>query len=166
VADVGEEETLVDGDVCGILVGGGVGGALIGVPLPTHVGIAALLVVSLPFLPLSLLVVAPVTITRNRTFCYKVTGLTTFVANLLGAGLVILPPPLLEDLAKALDDERHLLVVELGGVDGEPTRRRLFSLLCRFECDRLYLGCGGGASLDDLFGAFDHQLKAHKLKGK
>jgi hypothetical protein len=27
------------------------------------------------------------------------TGLTTLVANFLGAGLVILPPPLLEDLA-------------------------------------------------------------------
>jgi hypothetical protein len=49
------------------------------------------------------------------------TGLTTFVANFLGAGLVVLPPPLLEDLAKALDDERHLLVVELGGIDGEST---------------------------------------------
>jgi hypothetical protein len=32
------------------------------------------------------------------------TGLTTFVANLLGAGFVILPLPLLEDLAKAFDD--------------------------------------------------------------
>jgi hypothetical protein len=42
------------------------------------------------------------------------TGLTTLVANFLGAGFVVLPPPLLEDLAKALDDERHLLVVELG----------------------------------------------------
>jgi hypothetical protein len=49
------------------------------------------------------------------------TGLTTFVANLLGAGFVILPPPLLEDLAEALDDECHLLVVELGGIDGEST---------------------------------------------
>jgi hypothetical protein len=48
-------------------------------------------------------------------------GLTTLVANLLGTGLVIFPLPLLEDLAKALDDERHLLIVELGGVDGEPT---------------------------------------------
>jgi hypothetical protein len=28
---------------------------------------------------------------------------------------------LLEDLAEALDDERHFLVVELGGIDGEPT---------------------------------------------
>jgi hypothetical protein len=50
-----------------------------------------------------------------------VTGLTTLVANLLGAGLVILPPPLLEDLAETLDDERHFLVVELGGVDGLST---------------------------------------------
>ena len=49
------------------------------------------------------------------------TGLTTLVANFLEAGFVILPPPLLEDLAEALDDERHFLVVELGGVDGEPT---------------------------------------------
>jgi hypothetical protein len=36
-------------------------------------------------------------------------------------GLVILPPPLFEDLAEAFNDERHFLVVELGGVDGEPT---------------------------------------------
>jgi hypothetical protein len=49
------------------------------------------------------------------------TGLTTLVANFLGAGLVVLPLPLLEDLAKALDDERHFLVVELGGVDGKST---------------------------------------------
>jgi hypothetical protein len=49
------------------------------------------------------------------------TELTTLVAHLLGAGFVILPPPLLEVLAKALDDECHFLVVELGGVDGEPT---------------------------------------------
>jgi hypothetical protein len=48
-------------------------------------------------------------------------GLTTFVANFLGAGFVILPLPLFEDLAEALDDEGHLLVVELGGIDGEPT---------------------------------------------
>jgi hypothetical protein len=50
-----------------------------------------------------------------------VIGLTTLVPNFLGAGLVVFPPPLLEDLAEALDDERHLLVVELGGVDGEST---------------------------------------------
>jgi hypothetical protein len=63
VAAVGEEESLVDGDVCGVLVGGGVGGALIGAPLPTNMGIAALLLVVL-LLPSSLLVVAPITITR------------------------------------------------------------------------------------------------------
>jgi hypothetical protein len=45
MAEVGEEESLVDDDVGGILVGGGVDGALIGVPFPTHVGIAALLLV-------------------------------------------------------------------------------------------------------------------------
>jgi hypothetical protein len=121
VADVGEEKTLVDGDVGGILVGG-VGGALIGVPFPTHVGIAALLlVVLLLFLLPPLLVIIPVTITRHRAFSDKMTGLTTFVAHPLGAGFVVLPPPLLEDLAKALDDERHLLIVKLGGVDGEFT---------------------------------------------
>jgi hypothetical protein len=31
MADVGEEKSLGDGDVCGVLVGGGVGGALVGV---------------------------------------------------------------------------------------------------------------------------------------
>jgi hypothetical protein len=38
-----------------------------------------------------------------------------------------------------------------------------FLLFRRFECDGLHLGCGGGALLDDLFGSFDHQFKAHKL---
>jgi hypothetical protein len=46
------------------------------------------------------------------------TGLTTLVAHFFGEGLVVLPSPLLEDLAEALDDELHFLVVELGGVDG------------------------------------------------
>jgi hypothetical protein len=46
VADVGKEESLGDGDVGGVLVvGGGVGGALVGVPLAAHVGIAAPLLV-------------------------------------------------------------------------------------------------------------------------
>jgi hypothetical protein len=122
VADVGEEEALVDDDVGSILVGGGVGGALIGVPFSIHMGIAALLlVVSFLLLPLSLLVVAPVTVTRHRTFGNEITGLTTLVAHPFGTGLVVSPLPLLEDLAKALDDERHFLVVELRGVDGEST---------------------------------------------
>jgi hypothetical protein len=113
VADVWEEKSLVDGDV---------GGILVGVPFPTHVSIAALLlVVSLLLLLLHPLVVAPVTITRHWTFSNKMTGLTTLVPHPLGAGFVILLPPLFEDLTKALDDERHLLIVELGGVDGEPT---------------------------------------------
>jgi hypothetical protein len=65
VADVGEEEAFGDGDVGGVLVEGGVSGALVGVPLPANMGIAALLlVVSLLFSPLSFLVIIPVTITR------------------------------------------------------------------------------------------------------
>jgi hypothetical protein len=145
VADVWEEKALGDGDVCGVLVGGGVDGALVRVPLPANMGIAALLlVVPLLFSPLSLLVVIPVTITRQRAFSDKVTGLTTLVANLLGAGLVVFPPPLLEDLAKVLDDERHLLIVELGGIDGDPTWCRVFFLLlCCLEGDGLHLGCVG-----------------------
>jgi hypothetical protein len=63
VADVREEKALVDGDVCGVLVGGGVGGALIGVPLPANMGITALLLVILLLLSSPLLVVAPITIT-------------------------------------------------------------------------------------------------------
>jgi hypothetical protein len=122
VADVGEEKSLVDGDVCGILVGGGVGGAHVGVPFPTHVGITAfLLIVFLLVLLPPLLVFVLVTITRHRAFSDKMTGLTTLVAHPLGVGFVVLPPPLLEDLTEALDDERHLLIVELGGIDGEPT---------------------------------------------
>jgi hypothetical protein len=114
VADIGEEESFGDGDVGGVLVGGGVGGALVGVPFQANMGIAALLlVVPLLFSPLSLLVVIPVTITRQRAFSDKMTGLTLLVTNLLGTGLVIFPLPLLEDLTKALDDECHLLIVEL-----------------------------------------------------
>jgi hypothetical protein len=122
VADIGEEEAFVDGDVGGILVGGGVGGALVGVPFPAYVRIAALLlVVSLLLLLLPLLVFVPVTFTRNWTFSYEMTGLTTSVAHPFGARFVILPPSLFDDLAEALDDECHLLVVELGGVDWKPT---------------------------------------------
>jgi hypothetical protein len=165
VADVGEGEALVDSDVGDVLIRG-VGGALVGVPFPAYVGIAALpLVVSLLLLLLAFLVVVPVTSTRNWTFCYEMTGLTTPVAHLLGAGLVVLPPPLFEDWAEALDDERHFLVVELGGINWKPTWCRLHLLFHRFECDGLHVGCGGGALLqvDDMFGVFDHKLKAHKL---
>jgi hypothetical protein len=65
VANVGEKESLGDGDVGGVLVGGGVSGDLVGVPLPANMSIATLLLV-VPLLLLSspLLVVAPVTITR------------------------------------------------------------------------------------------------------
>jgi hypothetical protein len=60
------------------------------------------------------------------------TGLATLVANFLGAGLVIFPPPLLEDLAEALDDERHFLVVELEGVDGVKEKCALGPFLLYF----------------------------------
>jgi hypothetical protein len=131
VADVGEEEAFVDGDVGGVLVGG-VGGALVGVPFPTYVRIATLLfVVSLLFLLLTLPVFVPVTFTRNWTCSYEMTGLTTTVTHPLGAGFVVFPSPLFEDLAEALDDERHLLVVELGGVDWKPTWCRLLLLFFR-----------------------------------
>jgi hypothetical protein len=64
VADIGEEEAFIDDNVGGVLIGGGVGGALIGVPFPTNMDIAALLlVVPLLLLLLSPLVIAPVTIT-------------------------------------------------------------------------------------------------------
>jgi hypothetical protein len=95
-----------------------------------------------------------------------VTRLTTPVAYLLGVGLIVFLPPLFEDLAEALDDEHHFLVVEHGGIDWKPTWcRLLFLLFYRFERDGLHLGCRGGALLqvDDVFGVFDHKFKAHKL---
>jgi hypothetical protein len=91
VADVGKEKSLVDGYVGGILVGGGVGGAHVGVPFPTHMGIAALLLVVSLLLLLSSLVVAPITITRYRTFSNEMTGLTTLVAHPLRVGFIVLP---------------------------------------------------------------------------
>jgi hypothetical protein len=129
VADVGEEKDLVDGDVGGVLDGGGVGGALIGVPFPPHVRLATLLIVVVPFLfhlLLPFLVVVPVTVTCIWTLCNKLTGLITPIAHPLGTGFVVIPLPLFEDLSKALDDKSHLLVVELGGVDCESTWCRLF----------------------------------------
>jgi hypothetical protein len=128
--------------------------------------IALLLVVLLLHFLLPLLVVVPVTFTRIWAFSYKVTRLTTPVAHPFGAGLVVLPPPLLEDLAKAFDDECHLLVVELGCIDWKPTWCRLLLLFFRFlKCNGLHLRCRGGAwfQVDNVFGDFDHKLKAHKL---
>jgi hypothetical protein len=165
VPDVGEDEALVDGDVGGVLIRRGVGGALVGVSFPPHVCLAALLVVYLLLL-LPLLIFVPVTFTRIWTFSDKVIGLTTPVAHPFGAGLVVLPPPLLEDLAKALDNERHFLIVELGGIDWKPTWCRLLLLFFRcLKCNGLHLECGGGVLLqvDNAFGVFDHKFKAHKL---
>jgi hypothetical protein len=100
------------------------------------------------------------------TFSNKVTGLTTPIANHLGARFVVLLLSLLEDLLEALDDKSHLLIVKLGGVDWKSTWCRLFLLLLSFfECNGLHLGCGGGTLLqvDNMFGVFDHKFKAHKL---
>jgi hypothetical protein len=169
VADVGEDKALIDGDVGGVLVKGGVGGALVGVSFPPHVRLATLLLVVILFLVhllLPFLVVVPVTVTCIWTFCNKVTGLTTPIAHPLGTGFVVLPLPLFEDLPEALDDKSHLLVVKLGGIDWESTWCRLFLLLlCCFQCNGLHFGCGGGALLqvDNMFGVFDHKFKAHKL---
>jgi hypothetical protein len=58
VADIGEEEALVDGDVGGVLI---VGGALVGVPLPANMGIATLLLVVL----LLLLLLPPLVVARH-----------------------------------------------------------------------------------------------------
>jgi hypothetical protein len=119
VADVGEEKALVDGDVGSVLVGGGVDGALVGVPFPPHMHLASLvLVVSfLLCLLLPFLVVVLVTVTCIWTFCNEVTRLTTPVANPLGTRFVVLPLPLLEDLSKSLDDKSYLVIVELGGIN-------------------------------------------------
>ena len=91
VTDVGEEKSLVNGDVGGVFVGGGVGGALVGVPFPPHVRFATLLLVVVSFLfhhlLLPFLVVNPVTVTCIWTFCNEATGLTTSIAYPLGAGL-------------------------------------------------------------------------------
>jgi hypothetical protein len=165
--DVGEEKALVDGDVGNVLVGG-VGGTLFGVPFPPHMCLAALLLVVslLLHLLLPFLVVVPVTVTCIWTFSNKVTGLTTPIANPLGAGFVVLSLPLLEDFPEALDGKSHLLIIKLGGVDWKSTWCRLFLLLfCCFECNGLHLGCGGGTLLqvDNMFGVFDHKFKAHKL---
>jgi hypothetical protein len=168
VADVGEEKPLVDGNVGGVLVVGGVDGALVGVPFSPHVCLTTLpLVVSfLLHLLLPFLVIIPVTVTCIWTYSNKVIGLTTPIEIHLGAEFVVLPLPLLEDLPKALDDKIHLLIIKLGGVDWKSTWCRLFLLFFHcFECNGLHLGCGGGALLqiDNVFGVFDHKFKAHKL---
>jgi hypothetical protein len=166
VADVGEDKPFVDDDVGSILVGGGVSGALVGVPFLPHVRLTSLLLVVSFLLHLLLPFLVVVPITCIWTFCNKVTGLTTPIAHPFGMGFVVLPFPLFEDLSKALDDKSHLLVDELGGVDWESTWCKLFLLLlCCFEGNELHLGFGGGALLqvDNVFRVFDHKFKPHKL---
>jgi hypothetical protein len=79
VANVGEEEAFVDGDVGGVFIGGGVSGAFVGDPFPPHVRLATLPLV-VPFLfhfLIPLLVVVPVTFTCIWTFCNEMTGYHT-----------------------------------------------------------------------------------------
>jgi hypothetical protein len=111
VVDVWEENALVDGDVGGILVRGGVSGALVGVPFPTHVRLATLLLVVsfilhhlLPFF-----VVVPVLVTCIWIFCNKVAELTTPIAHPLGTGFVVLPLP-------------ESSLAGFGGLDDNPTK--------------------------------------------
>jgi hypothetical protein len=169
VADDGEEKAFVDGDVGGVLVRGGVDGALVGVPFSSLVRLATLLLVVVSFLLhlLPFLIVIPVTITCIWTFSNKMIEVTTPIANPLGAGFVVLPLPLFEDLPEALDDKSHILVVKLRGVDWESTCwcRLLLLFFCCLECNGLHLGSRGGALLqvDNMFGVFDHKFKAHKL---
>jgi hypothetical protein len=99
VADVGKEKSLVDDDVGGVLVRGGLGGGLVGVPLSHNMCLTALLLLHL----LLSLVPVPIIVTSIWTFCNIVIGLTTLIANPLGMGFVLLPLPLLEDLSEALD---------------------------------------------------------------
>jgi hypothetical protein len=96
-----------------------------------------------------------------------VTELTTMVANPLGMGFLVLPLPFLEDLPEDFDNEGHLLIIKLGGVNWKPLAccGLLLLLLCCFECDRLWLRCGGVTMRNVLhvYRVFDHKLKAHKL---
>jgi hypothetical protein len=135
VADVGAKKAFVDGDVGGVLIRGGVGGAFIGVPFSPYVRLTTLLLVVIPFLLhlfLPFLVVVPITITCIWTFSNKMAGLTKPVEKPLGAGFVVLPLPLLGDLPEALDDKSHLLIVKLGSIKWEPTCWcRLFLLFFR-----------------------------------
>jgi hypothetical protein len=119
VVDVGEEKSFVEGDVGGILAEGEFSGALVGVPPFQCAPHRPSSYSSTSYSPSysSLLVVIPVPVTCIWIFSNIMTGLTTPVAHPLGIGFVVLPLPLLEDLSEALDDESHLLVVELGGIN-------------------------------------------------
>jgi hypothetical protein len=109
VANVWEEKSLVDDDVNGVLIGGGVGGVLIRVSFPPHMRLTTLLVkYFLLHLLFPFLVNVLVTVTCIWTFCNKVTRLTIPITHPLGTELVVLPLPLFEDLSKALNDKSHL----------------------------------------------------------
>jgi hypothetical protein len=166
VANVWEEEALVDGDVGGILVGGGVSRALIGVPLPSHVRLTTLLLVVVLLLHLFLpfLVIIPVTITFIWTFSNIMTGLTTPVANPLGAGFVLLllflricrKLLMIRVISSLLSLEATIgsLLVGMGS--------SFFSSVV-MNANGLRLGSEGATLLqvDNVFGVFNHKLKSH-----
>jgi hypothetical protein len=79
VANVGEEKSLVDGDVGGVLVVGRVGGTLVGVPFSYNMRITTLLlaITLLLYLLFSVLVFVLITITCIWTLSNIMTGLTT-----------------------------------------------------------------------------------------
>jgi hypothetical protein len=80
---------------------------------------------------------------------------------------VVFSLPLREDLLEAFDDEGHILIIKLRGVDWEAFAYG--SLLLLFfrclECNCLWLGCGSVAMsyVLHMFCVFDHKFKAHKL---
>jgi hypothetical protein len=158
VAEAGEEEAFVDGSVGSVLVRGGVGGALVGVPFPAHVRIAVLLlVVSLLFLLLPFLVFVPVTFTRNWAFSNKVSGLATSVTHTFGAGLVVLPLLCLGIWRKLFMMSAISSLSSLEVSIGSLLEVDSFSSSVALNAT-VALGCGGGALLrvDNVFGVFDH----------
>ena len=78
------------------------------------------------------LIFVSVTITCIWTFSNIMTEHTTLIENPLGMRFVVLSLPLPKDLPEALDDESHLLIVKLGGVDSRSLA--WYSFLLFFHC--------------------------------
>jgi hypothetical protein len=169
VANVGEEMTLVDGDVGAIFVRGRVGGAIVGVPFISNMRLTTLLLVEefiLLHFVFPFLVIIPLTITSIWSFSNIVNNLTTTIENPLGMGFVVLPLPLLEHFTKAFYNEGHLFIIKIEGGQLEALARSgLLLLFCCLACNGLWLG-RGCVSVGDVLHmsrVFDHRLKTHKL---